>query len=121
MAKKRKKGKEKDVPIIVFTPEAAHSQQTEPLAKIEGFVTAEPGWKAVFAACVTCETPASSLPVIFWTFVRWDTGVTDVCGLVHGYDGFFFIPSQEHTFIGYVAPGTEPEELIARYFDTAEE
>lgn len=121
MAKKRKKTKSKDIPLIVFTPEAQPEEKSERMARIEGFVHAEPGWKAVFAPCLTCETPSASMPVVFWAFVRWDDGASDVCGLVHGLDGFFFYPQTDHTFIGYVGPGQEPEELIARLFDTYEE
>ena len=125
MAKKRKKSKSKDqIPLIVFTPEALQVDTNEPdslLAKIESFISAEPGWKAVFAPCHSCDTPASSLPVVFWAFVRWENGVSDVCGLVHGLDGFFFYPQTDHTFIGYVGPGQQPEELISRLFDINEE
>jgi hypothetical protein len=123
MAKKRKKGKKnEEIPFIIFTPEALQvEEKRESRAKIEGFTPADPGWKAVFAACISCESPASSLPVVFWSLVRWENGISDVCGLVHGYDGFFFHPQQEHTFIGYVGPGQEPEDLLARYFDNEKE
>lgn len=123
MAKKRKKTKSKgSVPLIVFAPEVLQeSEPREALARIESFVHAEPGWKAVFAPCLTCETPMSSLPVVFWTFVRWENGASDVCGLVHGLDGQFFYPQTDHTFIGYVGPGQAPDDLVSRLFDTYEE
>lgn len=127
MAKKRKKGGKKGketIPFIVFTPEAAPQHDDvsqEMMARVEAFVHAEPGWQAVFAACVTCETPSTALPVVFWALVRWENGVSDVCGLVHGLDGFFFYPQNDHTFIGYVGPGQEPEQLISRLFDSHEE
>jgi hypothetical protein len=124
MAKKRKRSKKSrgQVPFIVFAADSSQAEQKrDSVPSIEGFVPADPGWRAVFAACISCETPASSLPVIFWSLARWGNGISDVCGLVHGHDGFFFHPQQEHTFIGYVGPGQEPEDLIARYFNFQEE
>lgn len=123
MAKKRKKDKE-TIPFIIFTSESAQEESTtekELLARIEAFVTAEPGWRAVFAPCASCATEASDLPVVFWAYVRWESGVSDVLGLVHGYDGLFFYAQTDHTFVGYVGPGQQPEELIARLFDSTEE
>lgn len=126
MAKKRKKGGKKrdDIPFIVFAPESVE-QQVNPLStmssKVEALLPAEPGWKAVFAACVTCNTPSAAMPVVFWAMLRWENGLSDVCGLVHGLDGFFFYPQNDHTFIGYVGPGQDPEELIARLFNPHEE
>lgn len=125
MAKKRKKTKSKDIPLIVFVPEGVAEEQNTKRSlsqsRTEAFIPAEPGWRAVFAPCVSCQTEASSMPVVFWAYLRWEDGVSDVLGLVHGLDGSFFYPQADHTFIGYVGPGQEPEELIARLFDTLEE
>lgn len=114
--KKRKKKSHEPIPFIVFAPDTSSREEQEPSVQISSFVMSEPGWKAVFAPCVSCESGPHEKPIVFWALMTSSDGGSGISGLIGGSEGGFWQADVEHTFVGYAKPGESADEILSEFF-----
>lgn len=79
--------------------------------RLLSFKNAEPGWHAIFAACLGCEVEDREVPVIFWGSVLLPDNSLDIAGMI-AVPGHGFVPAPcDAHWCGYSAPGEDPAEI----------